>query len=201
VTVTADLSVRDPRGHAVAVPVARWFGAIGPVDLRVLARAEGPVLDVGCGPGRHVVALAERGIPALGIDVTSMALDVARRRGACVIERSVFDRVPAAGRWSTVLLLDGNVGIGGEPVALLRRVRDLLRPGGSVIVELEAGPIRHPSRLVRFELAGTAGPWFRLSSVTVGELDDLAAESGFTTTQEWREGARGFAVLVRRDTT
>ena len=31
----------------------------------------GPVLDIGCGPGRHVFALAERGIPVLGIDITA----------------------------------------------------------------------------------------------------------------------------------
>lgn len=196
---TADIAVRDSRGVPVRMPVHRWFGAIDATDLRVLAQVSGPVLDVGCGPGRHVVALAERGIPALGIDVTTGALDVARRRGACVMERSVFERVPGAGRWESVLLLDGNVGIGGEPVALLRRVRTLLRPGGTALVELEPASERYASRLVRFELDGVAGPWFRLSCVTVDELGGLARASGFVAVCSWRDGIRWFARLQRED--
>ena len=38
-------------------------------DEAVLDRAQAPVLDVGCGPGRHVLALARRGHLALGVDI------------------------------------------------------------------------------------------------------------------------------------
>ncbi len=55
-----------------------------------------------------------------------MFLDIARRHGVNVLERSIFDHVPGAGRWRTALLLDGNIGIGGDPVALLERLGDLL---------------------------------------------------------------------------
>src|SRR5262249_61510991 len=75
-----------------------------------------PTLDVGSGPGRLTVALAECGIPALGIDVTPYAVHLARAAGALTLLRDVFGRVPGAGRWMTVLLADGNIGIGGEPV-------------------------------------------------------------------------------------
>ena len=40
-------------------------------------------------------------------------------------------RPPGEGRWDTVLFIDGNVGIGGDPIALLRRVRQLLAPAGA----------------------------------------------------------------------
>src|SRR5258708_3750529 len=90
------------------------------------------------GPVGQVVALAAAGIPALGLDVAPSAVHMARARGACVLERSVFDRVPGAGRWATALLLDGNAGIGGDPEALLRRVASLLRPGGSILLAAEA---------------------------------------------------------------
>jgi hypothetical protein len=36
-----------------------------------------------------------------------------------------------------VLLLDGNIGIGGDPHRLLRRVRELLTPTGRLLVELD----------------------------------------------------------------
>src|SRR3984893_13302381 len=118
---TSTVGVRDAWGALLALPLNRWFGAIDTTDAGLLRHVQGPVLDVGCGPGRHVVALGERGIPALGIGATPGVIDRARR----------------GGRWATVLLLDGNIGIGGDPVVLLRRVRSLLRHDGVVIVELE----------------------------------------------------------------
>ena len=89
-------------------------------EHEVLARCVGPTLDVGCGPGRLTAALAERGQVALGIDVVGDAVGQTLQRGGSALRRSVFDPVPGEGRWRTVLLADGNVGIGGDPVALLR---------------------------------------------------------------------------------
>ncbi len=192
------VSLLDASGTRLAVPVNRWFGAIDGTDAGLLRHVRGPVLDVGCGPGRHVVALAERGVPALGIDVTAGVLDLARCRGASVIERSVFDRLPGTGRWATVLLLDGNIGIGGDPPALLRRVSSLLRHDGALLVEVEPAGTRAGPQLVRFEIDGAAGPWFKWSHVTVDELDDLARGSDLAPSRVWREGRRWFAQLERK---
>ena len=124
------------RSCAPAVPterrsrcaLQRWLGPLTAADTAVLDRTRGPVLDVGCGPGRHVLALARRGRLALGVDVAPAAVRVARLRGAPAIEACVFERIPGAGTWGSALLLDGNIGIGGAPVALLARLRELLRP-------------------------------------------------------------------------
>ena len=71
-----------------------------PGDKSILDRCEGPTLDIGSGPGRLTVALSERGIPALGIDITPYAVGLARSSGALVLLRDVFDRVPGTGRWT-----------------------------------------------------------------------------------------------------
>lgn len=113
--------LRDAGGSTDALPVDRWTGPATDVELEVLDRVVGPALDIGCGPGRHVLALSERGVPALGIDAAPTAVTLARERGCVAIERSVFGRVPARGRWRTILLLDGNIGIGGDPARLLGR--------------------------------------------------------------------------------
>ena len=165
--------------------------------MHVLDQARGPVLDIGCGPGRHVLELAARGILALGIDVTTGALDVARLRGAPVIERSVFDRVPGAGRWASALLLDGNIGIGADPVALLTRVGALLRAGGLALVELTPATTATAQERVRFEISGVHGPWFRWSRVARNHIGEIAHAAGFITTRTWRHGARCFAALER----
>ncbi len=127
------------RSDGAALPGARWLATADTVDERALARACPPVLDVGCGPGRHTVELAERGVVVMGIDVTAGALALARARGASVLQRCVFDPLPGAGRWASALLLDGNIAIGADPVRLLGRLRGLLRPGGVIVVEFDRG--------------------------------------------------------------
>ena len=106
-------------------------------DCSLVERCSGPTLDVGSGPGRLTVALAERGIPVLGIDVTPYAVRISRAAGVLTLLRDVFGRVPGTGRWATVLLADGNIGIGGDPIALLRRVTELLTPTGQALVEVQ----------------------------------------------------------------
>jgi SAM-dependent methyltransferase len=175
---------------------AAWARAAAPSDRSALMRAEPPVLDIGCGPGRHVVALAEAGVPALGIDITPLALTTARARGALVLERSVFDRVPGAGRWATALLLDGNIGIGGDPLALLLRVARLVRPAGRVIVEFGAPGMRRTTRTVRLESGADVGPWFDWVDVPIDDAGLLAAAAGVRVLEEWRsDDGRWFACL------
>ena len=149
------------------------------VDESLLDRAIGPVLDVGCGPGRHVSSLLSRGVEAMGIDTSPTAVRLARRRGAPVAQRSIFDAVPDAGRWRCALLLDGSIGIGGNPESLLRRVSEVLAKRGRLLVE--TGHPHQPSEHldVRIETADEGGPWFRWSLVSHVDMGALARTSGF----------------------
>ncbi|HEY3238398.1 MAG TPA: class I SAM-dependent methyltransferase, partial [Acidimicrobiia bacterium] len=99
------VQLRTSAGDVLHLPLERWLGPPTAEEESVLDRVVGPALDVGCGPGRHVLALARRGVVSLGIDVAGTALELARRRGAPVLERSIFERVPGAGRWGSALLL------------------------------------------------------------------------------------------------
>jgi SAM-dependent methyltransferase len=183
------------RSGAVVADGHAWTRPVAVADDRLLQRVDGPVIDIGCGPGRHVLALARLGTVTLGIDVSRPAVDLARRRGAPVLERSIFARVPAAGRWGTALLLDGNLGIGGDPETLLARTVELLRPGGRILVE-PASPGRGCGReLVRFEAGGDAGPWFEWTHVDDDDLEPLARRCGLSVRERWRDGGRWFAWL------
>jgi SAM-dependent methyltransferase len=195
--MTAILSagLRDEHGGLLSVGAERWFGEPDLADHDVLDEARGPVLDIGCGPGRHVGELANRGVPALGIDITQRVLDIARRRGGAVMRRSVFDRVPGAGRWGSALLLDGNIGIGGDPETLLSRTRALLAADGIVLVELEAPGTGRSVRSVRLEVDGEPGPVFLWSQLAEDHLDSVAETAGFVVGRSWRSGARYFARL------
>ena len=72
--------VEHADGSRRPLPVDGWLQE-SPGDRSLLDRCEGPTLDIGSGPGRLTVALAERGIPALGIDITPYAVDLARSSG------------------------------------------------------------------------------------------------------------------------
>jgi SAM-dependent methyltransferase len=180
-------------GPAALDPL-RWLAPATIADRAVLADVEGPVLDLGCGPARHVRALLDRGIPALGIDVSPAAVRLARRRGATVLRRSVYGRVPGAGRWRTVLLLDGSIGIGDAPAALLRRAGTLLADGGTVLVEVAPPDVASGSVTVRLD---RDGPAFRWARVGVDGLAALAEAGGLAVRRIAPVGGRWFGWLTR----
>jgi SAM-dependent methyltransferase len=184
-------------GRVLSAPAQRWFEPVTPAELRVLHRACGPVLDIGCGPARHTLVLAQAGIITLGIDISLPALAVAHHRGAPVLRRSIFDRVPGHGRWGTALLLDGNIGIGGSPATLLRRVRELLRDGGYILVEVGSPDARTTPQTVRLEHDGHASPWFDWATVGIDDVSRLARESDLQLRDSWTDGDRWFAQLER----
>lgn len=181
----------------VPLPVGRWHGPVRAEEQRVLARAESPILDVGCGPGRHVAALRDAGHVALGIDVSAAAVRSARRRGAPAVRVSVFADVPAAGEWGTVLLLDGNVGIGGDPVLLLTRVHALLRPGGTALVELDPPGVKAGRFHAHVEHVGGLGPRFAWARVGPNQIGEVASRSGLSILALWEEAGRWFVQLAR----
>jgi SAM-dependent methyltransferase len=166
------------RGERITLAVDRWHTEADAVERALVAAVPDPVLDIGCGPGRIVAALAADGRIALGVDTSPAAIAAAARRGVPALRRSVFDPLPGERRWGTVLLLDGNVGIGGDPVALLARAASLLRPGGVVVAEVEAPGTLTGARTVRVESAAGAGPWFPWARVGADRFADLAHRAG-----------------------
>jgi SAM-dependent methyltransferase len=172
-------------GSMTPLRVDEWLRA-RPGDATLVERCSGPTLDVGSGPGRLTVALAERGIPVLGIDVTPYAVHIARAAGALTLLRDVFGRVPGTGRWMTVLLADGNIGIGGDPAALLRRAAELLTPRGQALVEVQP-----PGEGLRSERVRLRRTWARIRSAT------LPARAGSWSARPGRRTAAGSAACGR----
>lgn len=183
-------------GRVASLPLLRWFGPPPSEEREVLALARAPVLDVGCGPARHALALRRVGVEALGVDISPGAVEVARRRGARAICRSVFDPLPREGGWGTILLLDGNVGIGGSPMRLLRRARSLLRPGGIVLAELEPPGIPTRALRVRIEVGSRPGAWQPWAQVGADVLPVAARSAGLLPRRTWTRRGRWFASLI-----
>lgn len=166
--------LRRDDGHVTPLALERWLGQSCAVDEEVARAAVGPVLDIGCGPGRLLDALARHGQWALGVDLSPVAVELAQRRGRRALLGSVFGHLPGAGEWATALLLDGNVGIGGDAAVLLDRVRTLLRPGGVAIVEVEPPGAGTRDGRVRLEQGDVISSWFPWAHVDAHGIHDLA---------------------------
>ncbi|MBD0738247.1 methyltransferase type 12 [Streptomyces sp. CBMA29] len=198
------LFLRSTTGWLLPLDVERWCAEPDDADLTVLARCGGAVLDVGCGPGRLVTALAVRGHRALGIDVSPEAVRRTARTGGPALMRSVFEPLPGEGRWDTALLIDGNIGIGGDPAALLRRMADITRPAGSLIVETLPPDVDDDiDEYVQVHLDDCRGrygevfPWARLGP---RPLIRYAAAAGWTPSDAWTRSGRRFVTLALTDT-
>jgi SAM-dependent methyltransferase len=174
-----------------------WAGPVTPTEERVLGELDGPVLDVGCGPGRLVAALRDRGVQVLGIDAAPTAIACATALGHRVVQRSVFDPIPREGSWATVLLFDGNIGIGGDPARLLSRVYDLMDSQGSTIVELEPPGAALEFGAVEFEVATGMVGWFPWCWVGAEEIEYLAGCAGLRVDDCRSIDGRWFAWLRR----
>jgi hypothetical protein len=145
-----------------------------------------------------VAGLAEQGVPALGIDVSSTAVSQTEARGAAVLRRPVEAHLPGEGRWGTALLIDGNLGIGGDPDRLLRRCAALLREGGLLLVEADPDPLaddRDPVHLVAADGREAAPlPWARLGQIA---LVRSARAADLAVVDQWQMGGRVFLALRR----
>jgi len=181
----------------VRLPVATWSSRADTDDVALLAHCVGPTLDIGCGPGRMTQHLAELGHPVLGIDVVAEAVAQTRARGVAALQRDVFDPLPGESQWGTALLADGNIGIGGDPRALLTRAGTLVRPGGLVVVDLAAPGAGVRTRTVRIQTRLRRSRPFPWSVVGADAIGAVSTGTGLVVLGLHRQDDRWFAVLTK----
>ena len=175
------------------IPVWRFSAEADSAERALLSRGTGPLLDLGCGPGRMVRASLAAGRPALGVDLSLAACELAASQGLPVLRRSLFEPLPGEGRWGTVLLIDGNIGIGGDPHRLLTRAATLVGHDGNLIVEGHADAVADASfEAVLVDEHGRASTPFRWARVGAYALRRHAQRAGLQLRREWSVGGRSF---------
>lgn len=187
----------DPIGP-VHYSMHGWSAPATTGERELLRTLRGPVLDVGCGPGRMLAAARDLGLAAMGVDSIAAAVRLAASRGTA-IHGSIFDPVPHEGAWGSALLLDGNIGIGGNVRMLLDRVGSLLAPNGQVLAEVEAEESLDVAYLAVLEdsagRVSAAFPWARAGAKAVATH---AARAGLATVANRTSQGRVFLTLERR---
>jgi hypothetical protein len=110
----------------------------------------------------------------------------------------VFDRLPAEGAWQTVLLADGNIGIGSDPRALLGHCIELIAPMGVVLVEVDPDGVEELCTAWFEDIYGRKGPplpWARLGAPA---LHRSAEDLALSVTDQWRYSHRCFLALAHQ---
>ncbi len=178
-------------------PYEKWL----PHEQSAIKFAQGRVIDIGCGAGRHALYLQDHGFDVLGIDVSPLAIQVCKLRGLKKAEiMAIEDLHFEPHRFDTILMLGNNFGLFGGP----SRARDFLRqfqaitsPTGRIIAEsndpyqttnpahLEYHAFnrargRSPGQLrIRVRFAKNVTPWFDYLIVSKSEMEQILLGTGW----------------------
>lgn len=123
------------------IPVKHLFRSVPEMpelERKALELARGRILDVGAGAGCHSLALQQRGEEVTAIDISPLSCETMLARGICNVRCvNLFDK-RLVGPFDTILMLMNGIGIAGklkQLPTLLFRLRELLAPGGQLIVD------------------------------------------------------------------
>jgi SAM-dependent methyltransferase len=141
----AEYQIRRDDGYVDTDPLRTYFRQEPwQSELKALAYVKGRVLDVGCGPGRHLLWLQERGFEVTGIDISAGVVQVARERGGEDVRLcSLFELTTLREKFDTVLLMGNNMGLAGSlegTHALLDDLREVTGTG-AVLIGHSANPL------------------------------------------------------------
>lgn len=95
------------------------------------------VLDVGCGPGRHAYALAQRGIDVVGVDISKRFVDIANAGAppGAVFVRADAQQLDFDGVFDAVIsICQGGFGLAGDDEAIIANMARALKPGGLLAI-------------------------------------------------------------------
>lgn len=121
-------------GDADDTPIREHF--TGYLDILERTVPTGRLLDIGCAAGLFLDVARGRGWDVAGVEISGHAASVAReRRGVRVTVGDVMEVQLPAGTFDAVTMLDVLEHI-IDPGSLIDRARDLLRPGGALMLVL-----------------------------------------------------------------
>ncbi len=190
-------------------------------EKRAIKHARGRVLDIGCGAGRHALYLQKRGHDVLAIDTSPLALKVAKLRGLRETRVLPITKVTRRlGVFDTILMLGNNFGLVENPTRarwLLRRFNAIMPPDGRIIASSNdvyqtdakehlayqrrnrrrgrmSGQIRMRIRRRQF-----ATPYFDYLMVSLKEMEEIVAGTGWAITRQYQSPGPLYAVVLERE--
>jgi 2-polyprenyl-3-methyl-5-hydroxy-6-metoxy-1,4-benzoquinol methylase len=165
-------------------PIEWLVRALGARHARFLAEGLAPgarVLDLGCGRGVTLAALAEQGFEAHGVERSAEAARGADRRAQVRIAPTLVEAGYPAGHFDAVVVWHVLEHL-RAPDAALAEIRRVLRPGGRLVVAVP--------NFASWQARWAAAAWFHLDPprhlhhFPLAALRGLLARSGFAVASE-----------------
>jgi SAM-dependent methyltransferase len=156
-------------------------------------QANGPVLELGCGTGRVLLALEELGLPLTGIDSSPAMLEIARgvlRESTTLVHCDVVHlgehaNLPGKPYWMAFSAINSFLHLPSvdDQIAALQAIRSVMVTGGILLLDLMVPEPHYLASLdgrVQVELATTLPDGRRLDKL-VSRTHDLAEQTIHTT--------------------
>lgn len=169
-------------------------------ELWALDRVMEPILDIGCGGGYHLEYLQDKGFQSImGIDQFACCVRATRRKDIPAESINIFTESDKIKRkFRTILLMSNNLGIGGNmnsAVLLLKKLRELLLPGGEIlgitmdwtksIKDTDRRYYEHQEKKgnpgvlrIRFQYMDQISEWIEVWNASREQLQDVCTSSG-----------------------
>ena len=192
------------------------------IEKRALRFAEGRILDIGCGAGRHSLYLQRRGFQVTALDSSPRVAVISRDRGVrAVCAALACNPLPfESGRFDTVLLFGNNMGLCGgirETSSLFQQLGRLSSSSGKILATNRApgtgsvkdleywnGQIAKGGELgvarFRLEFRGQHPRWVSLLLLAPTDLMQIAWDSGWKVTHIFGESQaeEGYAAVLEK---
>ena len=200
----APLELETDRGVVHAAMAPAWFFRPAeqwdPWERELLADAvRSPALDLGAGAGRTSLWLQGEGVTVTAVDASPGAVEVCRARGVDDVREGDLNDPPTDRAWRAVLLMCGNLGLGGTRDGirrLLRRLAAACAPD-AVLVGDTVDPGGPPQVGLRLRYRDSVTPWWQQYNVPIAEVPSLVVGTGWTL-ERHVVAAPDHAVLLRR---
>lgn len=142
------------------------------------------LLDVGAHVGRFVYEAREAGWQAEGAELNPITANYAHERTGLPIHIALAQELAAQGRTFTAVTLTDVLEHIPEPVALVKELRSLLRPGGVIAIKVPHGPMQILKEAFRRDVlkqtgAGVMVRFVHVNHFTVDSLRQCLEQAGF----------------------
>ena len=211
-------------GHINANPSTRTYlsqhSEWPQLEQQAIAFAQGTVLDIGCGAGRHSLYLQEQGHRVIAADISPLAVQVAQLRGvkhAIVADASI---ITPDERIDTVLLLGNGFGVFGTPLnakAQLKRYHAFTGNEATIIMDtvdphVSTNPSHtayHRRNIRKNRLIGQirlrhryevyASPWFDFFMASQDETRGILEGTGWSIKETIATGDPHYWMIIRKN--